>query len=422
MTRRCFIMSLTFLVLTRLVFSTTISTSNRTKIVLQLVHRDAILQHPIISGFMDHSISNTSSSLDDIRAPLIPNQQATIFLVNISIGEPPIPQLLLMDTASSLTWIHRIHCLGCTPASTDIYDPKSSSTCKTLTCDSPSQCQNYVDETTDCGQDHECKYTVNYVDESSSKGTLALEKFKFVTSTGGEWEIPDLVFGYGHVNGGPSSKMDGLLGLQGFNENSLVSRVGNRFSYCIGNISDPYYAYNRLILGEGAVFEGYWTPLRVWWGHYTVILKGISVGEKELYIGEPDVNVVVDSGSSLTYLDRGMYGQMRQEVGRLLDGHFQRTILPSMPGDLCYLGDLRRDLGGFPMVTLRLAEGAEIYLNVESMFVRVGDDAFCMAVRVSPPNGFNIIGAYAQQYYNIGFDFSAMRASFLSIECRLLED
>ncbi|GFQ05487.1 aspartic proteinase cdr1 [Phtheirospermum japonicum] len=381
------------------------NTTGTAKLALKLIH-----QH----GLSDSAIDDSQN--DDIRAPVIPAEDGSIFLVNISIGEPPVPQLMAMDTGSHLIWVHCNTCNGCN----NIFDPEKSSTYTELS-NSRSQCQNYIDAS-HCGQEYKCKYSVSYLDGSISKGNLALEKFTFVTSTGGEWDIPDLVFGYGLESSGNLNRMSGIVGLQIFNKNSLVSRVGNKFSYCIGNISDPHYAYNRLTLGEGAVLEGYSAPLGIWEGHYVVSLKGIRVGEKQINISqeELDFKVVIDSGSTLIHLHRSVVEQMRQEVRHLLDSHLRRVIVNGKD-DLCYQGDLRRDLGGFPMVTLRLAEGAEIYLNVESVFRRVTDNVFCMAVDVSVA-GVNIIGVYAQQYYNIGFDLNAMRVSFMSIECELLDD
>ncbi|KAL6521272.1 hypothetical protein OROGR_017841 [Orobanche gracilis] len=425
--------SLTLLVL-KVSFSTALpvvsASSNTTKLVLQLVHRDAIsISRPfkntnlVISDLTDHAF-NTSSSRDEIRGPLFPDQEGSIFLVNISIGEPQIPQLLAMDTGSSLTWVQPPLCKGCTPTSSPIYDPETSSTSKTVSCDSNAKCLNHT-EFSNCGHESQCLYSVRYLDDSISTGIIALDKFTFVTSTGGEWVIPDLVFGYCQESSGNLNRLGGILGLQVFNNYSLVSRLGNKFSYCLGNISNPYYAYNRLTLGEGAVIEGYSTPIKTWQGHYVVSLKGISVGGKQLKINQQefDFNVVVDSGSTLTYLTRSAYEELVQEVRGLLDGRLKRVA-----GDgyadrrACYWGDLGRDLKGrFPIVTLSLAEGAEIYLDVESVFRRAGDNAFCMAVDVSE-SGINIIGVIAQQYYNVGFDLNAMRVSFRSIECELLED
>ncbi|KAL6559050.1 hypothetical protein OROHE_006419 [Orobanche hederae] len=380
---QCFTVSLTFLVL-KASFSTALPVisafSNTTKLVLQLVHRDAISRpfkntNLVISDFANHAF-NTSLSRDEIRGPLVPDQEGSIFLVNISIGEPQIPQLLAMDTGSSLTWVQPPLCKGCTLASSPIYDPETSSTSKPIFCNTNTKCLNYTDFS-NCGHESQCLYSVRYLDDSISTGIVAYDKFTFVTSTGGEWVIPDLVFGYGQESSGNINRLGGILGLQVYNNYSLVSRLGNKFSYCIGNISNPYYTYNRLTLGEGAVIEGYSTPIKTWQGHYVVSLKGISVGGKQLKINQQefDFNVVVDSGSTLTYLMRSAYEELVQEVRGLLNGRLKRVAVDGYADRACYWGDLRRDLKGFPIVTLSLAEGAEIYLDVESVFRRVGDNA-----------------------------------------------
>ncbi|KAK6147428.1 hypothetical protein DH2020_018340 [Rehmannia glutinosa] len=418
------ILSLTFLVLN----AYTITATNGTRLVLKLMHRDAIshlFHNPSlrIPEPTNHAINSSLSHDIDIRGPLIPSEEGSTLLVNISIGDPPIPQLLAMDTGSSLTWVQPPICSACTPAFTSIYDPKTSSTCTSLSCDSRYQCTNYYDFS-NCGQEKQCRYSVHYLDKSSCGGVIVLEKFTFLTSDGGVWEIPDLVFGYGLESSGSIRDLSGILGLQIFrNQYSLVSRVGKKFSYCIGNISDPHYMYNQLVLGEGAVLEGDSTPMRIRHGHYVVSIEGISIGGKQLNVvqKEFDFNVVIDSGSTITLLQRSVFEQLKREIMKLLDGLLRRAIVSNAGERLCYWGNLVRDLKGFPIVTLHLGEGADLYLDVEGTFKRVNDDIFCMAVDVSGSD-INIIGVYAQQYYNVGFDLNAMRVSFLSIECELLED
>lgn len=435
--RLCSVFSFTFLVLMGSFLTTiaTINGINRSKIVLRLIHRDSIFPlfyHPnlTISDHTNHAIncSRAAYSLaksDGIRSPLVPDKNGALFLVNVSIGEPPVPQLLAMDTGSSLTWVQcpRPLCAGCKPhALNPIYDPKSSSTCTTLSCDSRHQCINYFDHS-DCGKESECIYDISYLDESRSRGIMALDKFTFMTSTGGISEVPDLLFGCGLDSHGTVLKLSGILGLQVLNRYSLVSRVGKKFSYCIGNISDPHYVYSQLILGEGAILEGYSTPMVIRHGHYVVSLEGISVGEKQLQINQKefDFNVVIDSGSTITSLERNAFEALKEEVMKLLDGLLQPVIAYKVGDRLCYRGDMVRDLKGFPTVTLHLAQGTDLSLDVEGMFRRVSDNIFCMAVDVSRYE-MGIIGLIAQQYHNIGFDLNAMRVSFLSIECELLED
>ncbi|KAL7096318.1 hypothetical protein ACP275_10G072800 [Erythranthe tilingii] len=406
------LMSLYFLVLIA-PFSTGVEATNRTKLVLRLIHRDSIPPSPY------------SEAENDLRAPLVPYERGLLFLVNISIGEPPIPQLLAMDTGSPLTWLHPHLCTGCNPPANraPLDDPKSSSTCTSLSCDFKYQCQQYFDDT-DCSQESfRCTYNIVYMDGSYARGIIATEKFTFDTSDGGISAIPDLVFGCGTESHGMVLRLNGILGLSNLNGHSLVSRVGKKFSYCIGNISDPYYMYNQLVLGEGAVLDGDSTGLDIRNDQYVVSIQGISVGEKKLEFNKQEFhyNIVIDSGSTLTSLQRSAFEALKDEVVNILADAMQPEIIEGFEELPCYRGDMVRDLKGFPRVTLHFDGETELSLNVEGMFHRIRSDVFCMAVVVSEDET-NIIGVLAQQYCNIGFDLNEMKVRFWKIDCELLED
>ncbi|PIN11914.1 Aspartyl protease [Handroanthus impetiginosus] len=342
-------------------------------------------------------------------------EDGTVFLVNISIGEPPVPQLMAMDTGSSLIWVHCTHCERCKI----VFDPKKSSTYRKLSPDSP-QCVNLAYNHQE--RDFQCLYEIRYQDLSTSRGLLALDKFTFLTSTGGTVEVPDVMFGCALNTHGSVRDLNGILGLEAPNKYYFAARVGNKFSYCIGNISDTQYMYNQLILGDEAILQGDSTPMQTKENHYVLTLEGISVGEKQLTINQDDFhyNVAIDSGTTQTLLVKSAYEPLVTEVKNLLNGMLQPIRLRNAGDQLCYLGNMERDLKGFPIVTLHLADGADINLDVEAMFQRTIDgSAFCMAVVESSEN---LLGIRAQQYYNVGFDLDAMRVSFQRIDCELLED
>lgn len=378
------------------------SSFTRTKLALRLIHRHSISPPPV-------HIED-----DDIRAPLIPMADESIFLVNVSIGEPPLPQLLAMDTGSELIWVHCTRCTGWC-SNTNIFDPKTSSTYTKLTPASP-LCPSYGN----LGNQDECLFEVRYGDKSTSNGVLALEKFTFQTSTGGTVGLRNVLFGCALKTGGGVNDLNGILGLEDTNQYYV-----NKFSYCIGSISDTRYAYNHLILGDGAILEGASTPMQTRNGHYAVSIEGISVGEKRLMINREDLhyNVLIDSGTTFSKLVKSAYEPLAKEVGRLMDGVLKPAVVKDGDGLLCYSGDMEKDLKGFPLVTLHLAGGTDIDLDVEGFFQRTTDrSTFCMAVLQSTFSEDNIIGVIAQQYYNVGFDLEAKRVSFQRIDCELLED
>ncbi|KAL0346892.1 UNVERIFIED_CONTAM: Aspartic proteinase CDR1 [Sesamum calycinum] len=216
-----------------------------------------------------------------------------------------------------------------------------------------------------CGQESRCTYAIGYLDDSRCTGIMALEKFTFESSSGGTSEMPYFLFGYG------------------------LER----------NINDPRYMYNQLIIGDGAVLQGYSTPLGFRRSHYAVTLEGISVGQKQLQIVNPQdfqFNVVIDTGSTLTLLLRSAFEPLKEEVMNYLDGFLPLVKVKDAGERPCYQGDMEQDLKGFPLVTLHLAEGADVYLDVEGMFRKANDRVFCMAVDVTKYD-LNVIGILAQQ-------------------------
>ncbi|KAL8040009.1 hypothetical protein ABFX02_10G073000 [Erythranthe guttata] len=394
--------------------SFTRGTISSSKLSLRLIHRHSITPPPI------HRLSSDN---DDIRAPLIPMEDTSLFLVNISIGHPPVPQLLAMDTGSNLIWVH---CTRCDSCKTKIFDPKRSSTYIGIS-NSSRLCQDYAASPSynNPQYDSQCSFGIRYEDNTASSGVLALEKFTFLTSTGGTVEIPNVVLGCTlEFDGGPGGNFNGIFGLEAPNEHHFVSRTGgNRFSYCLGSIRDTSYIYNQLILGSGAIIQGMSTPMSTRNNHYFVTIEGISVGDKQLAINEYDFyyNAVIDTGTTFTELVKSAYVQLVEEVRGLMDGLLEPAHVGNGDNMLCYLGDLDKDLKGFPIVSLHLSEGVDIDLDVEGMFQKTPEGlGFCMAVVES--KSMNVIGVMAQQYYNVGFNLDNMRVSFQRIDCELLED
>lgn len=246
-----------------------------------------------------------------------------------------------------------------------------------------------------------------------------------MTSDEGTTVIPHAVIGCAHDNDGFNGEPSGVLGL-GPSRLSLATKMGSKFSYCLGSINDPKYPHSVLVLGDGADVEGDVTPLEVFNDLYYITLESVSVGEKRLEI-DPNVfkrtpegkgGVVIDSGSTVSYMVGGGYGPIEEEVKRLLDGKLEVVKDPANPG-LCYKGVIERDLTGFPVVTFHFAGGAELGLDVNAFFHENGEEEFCLALQEY--EDLSVIGAMAQQSYNVGFDVSASKLAFERIDCQLLD-
>ncbi|KAL6977844.1 hypothetical protein U1Q18_026627 [Sarracenia purpurea var. burkii] len=365
------------------------------------------------------------STAGDVHISLLPDNHGSTFLVNFSIGEPPVPQLAVMDTGSTVLWIQCSTCNECFDQISTKFDPSKSSTYRDLPCNSPFCAFDF----NSCDSKRTCTYSNKYADNTSTSGTFGMEELRFTTPDDGTVRVSDVVFGCGQENRGLRVPMTGILGL-GPHKVSLVSHMGSKFSYCIGNTDDHHYEYNQLIIGDGARIDGYSTPLQFDKGLYFVTLEGISVGEKKLDV-DPKIfkrgtwgegGVVIDSGSTLTFLHRGGYDPLKEEVMSLMDGVLQKVTVRKWTESLCYKGVVSRDVKGFPAVTFHFAGAADLVLDEKAMFLQVRKGAFCMAVQSTRFGEPALIGIRAQQYYNVGYDLNAMKLYLQRIDCELLED
>ncbi|KAK7281160.1 hypothetical protein RIF29_08894 [Crotalaria pallida] len=366
-----------------------------------------------------------SLTSDDYRTYLSPSLNGLVLLANISIGQPPIPQLVVIDTGSDIFWVMCNPCLNCDHVDI-LYDPSKSSTfspsCKTPTCGS---------ERCKCSFNDQIPFNITYVDNSSALGTFSREMLVFETSDEGTTQVSNIEFGCGYknVHFKNDHEYNGILGLN-TRPWSLASQLGQKFSYCIGSMLDKSYKYNQLVLGEGADLEGDSTSFLAFHHMYYITMEGISIGEKRLDI-TPEAfefktngegGILLDSGSTFTYFVDDVYNILRNEVRNLMS--FKEFKFKECPWCLCYEGSIRRDLIGFPVVTFHFAEGAELALDTESFFQQLSDDVFCMAIRPTSEFGItlksSIIGLFAQQSYNVGFDLDKQLIYFQRIDCELL--
>lgn len=391
-----------------------------------------VLHTKLIKNNYLHPKQNPSSRFDnlwttdtaDIVSHVTPIPSPAAFLANISIGDPPVSQLLLIDTGSDLTWIQCLPC-KCYPQTIPFYHPLRSSTYRNASCESAPHAMPRISRDEETGT---CQYYLRYRDYSTTGGTLGEEKLTFQTSDDGLISKPNIVFGCGQDNSG-FTQYSGVLGL-GPGKFSVVTRnFGSKFSYCFGSLTDLTYPHNILFLGEGAKTEGDPTPLHILKDRYYLDLQAISLGEKLLDI-EPGVfkrygsqgGTVIDTGCSPTILVREAYETLSDEIDNLLGDVLTRVNGWEPYTNPCYVGNMKLDLFGFPVVTFHFAGGAELALDVDSLFVSSGSgDRFCLGMSMNTFDDMSVIGAMAQQNNNVGYDLRNMKVYFQRIDCELLD-
>ncbi|KAI3418632.1 uncharacterized protein J3R85_013578 [Psidium guajava] len=347
------------------------------------------------------------------------------YLMNISLGKPPVTIVGIADTGSDLIWTQCKPCTDCFKQATPLFDPSDSSTYKDVSCRA-SLC-GAISQTS-CGEGAGlCEYSYSYGDNSYTMGTLATETFTIGSTSGRPVSFPTVLFGCGHDNGGNfgDGQMSGIIGLGGGGA-SLISQMGKatggKFSYCLvpffsddGKSSKLNFGANAVVAGTGVVS----TPLiqKEQKTFYYLTLEAVSVGNTRIEFTSEDPsssddggNIIIDSGTTLTLLPQDFYTQI--EAAMVKSVKLPRASDPSQLLSLCYEADT--DVGlRIPTVTFHF-NGADVGLGAGNSFVRVADDIICFTLN---PGEMAIYGNLAQMNYLVGYDTQNMKLSFKPVDC-----
>jgi hypothetical protein len=107
---------------------------------------------------------------DDAATVSVPTQLGSSYntqqyVVTVGLGTPAVPQTLLLDTGSDLTWVQCKPCNStqCYPQRLPLFDPSRSSTYKTIPCDSQ-ECRTLAAgiDGNGCTSNWDCAFYVGY--------------------------------------------------------------------------------------------------------------------------------------------------------------------------------------------------------------------------------------------------------------------
>ncbi|KAH9771144.1 Aspartic proteinase CDR1 [Citrus sinensis] len=312
---------------------------------------------------LNHFNQNSSiSSSKASQADIIPNNAN--YLIRISIGTPPTERLAVADTGSDLIWTQ---CEPCPPSQcymqdSPLFDPKMSSTYKSLPCSS-SQCASLNQKS--CSGVN-CQYSVSYGDGSFSNGNLATETVTLGSTTGQAVALPGITFGCGTNNGGLfNSKTTGIVGLGG-GDISLISQMRTTIA---GN--------QRLEVMSGST---------------------------------PGGGIVIDSGTTLTLLPQGYNSKLLSVMSSMIEA--QPVADPTGSLELCYSFN---SLSQVPEVTIHF-RGADVKLSRSNFFVKVSEDIVCSVFK-GITNSVPIYGNIMQTNFLVGYDIEQQTVSFKPTDC-----
>ena len=366
----------------------------------------------------------TAMAGDGIQSSLVPS--AGEYLMNLSIGTPPVPVVAIADTGSDLTWTQCRPCNSCYKQVVPFFDPQKSSTYTDCSCGT-SYCLA-LGKDGSCNEQKHCTFNYSYADGSFTRGNLAAETLTGSSTVGKPVSFPGFVFGCGHSSGGIfDENSSGIVGLGG-GQLSLISQLESTikgfFSYCLQPASGDSSVSGRINFGTSGMVPGSGTvssPL-VRKGNdtsfYYLTLEGFSVGKKRLRYKRlsekaevEEGNIIVDSGTTYTFIPENLYSELEKSVENSIKKIGKRVKDPNGIFSLCY--NTTREINA-PIITAHLRD-ANVELQPLNTFTRVQEDMVCFTLM--PTLDVGVFGNMAQVNFLVGFDLKKNRVSFKPTDC-----
>jgi hypothetical protein len=322
---------------------------------------------------------------------------------------------MVLDTGSDVNWIQCKPCSDCYQQSDPIYDPTSSSTYESLTCEAQ-QCQQL--EVSAC-RNGKCLYQVSYGDGSFTVGEYITETVSF----GGSGSVNRVAIGCGHDNEGLFVGAAGLLGLGG-GSLSLTSQIkASSFSYCLVDRNSPKTStleFNSVQPSDSVTAK--LLKNQKLDTFYFMDLTGISVGGQMVAIppqvfaadGSGGSGIIIDSGTAITRLQTQAYNSLRDS--------FKKLTQNLRPAEGFALFDTCYDLSNLqsvrvPTVSFHFGENKVWNLPAKNYLIPVDTaGTFCFAFAPTPSQ-LSIIGNVQQQGTRVSIDVANSLIGFSPNKC-----
>ncbi|KAM7482062.1 hypothetical protein LguiB_006645 [Lonicera macranthoides] len=398
-----------------------------TGFTVDLIHRE----HSPLSPFYNPSLTKFDRLHNTIyRSKLSSSSPNTIgsqltyfflqdYLMQLSIGTPPFTVLGVADTGSDLIWTQCYPCTNCFNQTSPFFNPKNSSTYNNIPCNNHKTCEA-IDSSLTCGSaTNFCQYVgYAYGDHSFTNGDLAVDSFTFGSTSQHPISVPNIKFGCGRNNSLKyfvNTSVSGIIGLGGGNLsliNQLKYLIHGKFSYCLVSIHDQPKT-SKISLGRNAVVKGndvVSTTMITRDDHFYLNLEKITVGGYSIeFKAKVEGNIVIDSGTTLTYIPSRKYRHLELKVKELVG---EKPASEGADG-LCYQKFEGRDRN-YPKVTFHFT-GADVDLPSEITFIEMSKDLECFTIR--PTNDDAIFGNMSQMNLLVGYDLVKGEVSFKPTDC-----
>ncbi|CAA6669505.1 unnamed protein product [Spirodela intermedia] len=356
----------------------------------------------------------TLASDDDvsISSKLIPVEQE--YFMAFSLGTPPVQILAFPDTGSDLVWTQCKPCKKCYHQDSPLFDPRSP----------PPTAPHLQLRCLHRDRGH--------LRPQEGLGPRIGDLHLRLGDGENKVSFPNIAFGCAHQSGGLFNRRGaGLVGLSR-GTNSLVQQLGpaidGRFSYCLVPPSQKDSS-SHLNFGDTAVVSGPGVvdlPMLSDHGPYDyyLSLEEIIVGDAKVPVRrtpspeDPNVVILVDSGTTLTYLRPSVVDQIKTLIaGRV---HLTRMKDPDREFELCYLFRGSADEAVIPDIVFGF-KGGSWTLKASNTFVPIENGAKCLGILSSQEvDGDAIFGSWAQQNFHVGYDLKRSTISFAPADCSKL--
>lgn len=336
------------------------------------------------------------------------------YVLELSVGTPPVLYPFLLDTGSGLIWTQCKPCSKCIKQPTPLFDPSKSSTFSLLPC-SNKQCQALDQK--NCTKKH-CMYYYSYADGTNSYGSLASDTFTLGTNS--ELKV-HVAFGCGNINGGDLNNSSGIAGFSRA-ETSFVSQLGvSGFSYCM---TDDINEKSPLRFGtQEEIYKGivapvqtskFINPLPGYETLYFVAMTGITVGTKQLSIPKSVFaqGTIVDSGTAFTQLPEVAFTKLE----KALFANLKLTVANSTAGLDCFSSrSIPPSQVKVPKVILHF-QGIDMKLPRENYIVDM-DDEGVLCFSMMKADSFGILGNTQQINMQVLYDLKNSRLAVAPNQC-----
>ncbi|KAG8385943.1 hypothetical protein BUALT_Bualt03G0097800 [Buddleja alternifolia] len=431
----------------------------------QLLHSDSIrlrsishkirLNHPIRRQVQEKPVYYPACTNSSSRAKNDYNVAAELpihsgaeygtgqYFVHFRVGSPAQTLALIADTGSDLTWMKcKYRCHGgrgkCRRNSNKkrVFRADRSLSFRTVPCSS-TVCKvdlaNLFSLARCPSPKYPCAYDYRYSDGSSALGLFANETVTFSLTNGRKTRLHNVLVGCSESTRGQSFQAaDGVIGL-GYSNHSFALRAaekfGDKFSYCLVDHLSPKNISSYLIFGshkdEPSIplnrIQYTELVLGVIAPFYAVNVKGISIGGIMLEIPAEIWNVngvggvIVDSGSSLTFLAQPAYQPVMAAL-KLSLINFRNLNLDLGPIEYCF-NSRGFDESLVPRLVIHFTDGARFEPPVKSYVIDAAPGVKCLGFGPASWPGASVIGNIMQQNHIWEFDLGNSRLGFGTSSC-----